>query len=201
MEKLPVFHVKIHKSLFWGQNAIESTGISTFAVLHHSKTQDIIRDAHLKISGGKYMANNELKTEELDKVLDGVSSEEQLQEYLDCYTNKEGYGFCQYFNEYLAEHDVVHAEVIADSNLDKDYATQITNGTRRNPGRDKALALCIAAGMKKDEINRALKLLNISPLYSRNKRDSVLLLCINKEIRKVIYINLELERLGFPILR
>ena len=147
------------------------------------------------------MANNELKTEELDKVLDGVSSEEQLQEYLDCYTNKEGYGFCQYFNEYLAEHDVVHAEVIADSNLDKDYATQITNGTRRNPGRDKALALCIAAGMKKDEINRALKLLNISPLYSRNKRDSVLLLCINKEIRKVIYINLELERLGFPILR
>lgn len=104
------------------------------------------------------MANNKLKTEELDKVLDSVSSEEQLQEYLDRYTNKEGYGFCQYFNEYLAEHDIVHAQVIADCNLDKDYATQITNGTKRNPGRDKALALCIAAGMKKDEINRAMKL-------------------------------------------
>lgn len=40
------------------------------------------------------MANNKLKTEELDKVLDSVSSEEQLQEYLDRYTNKDGYGFC-----------------------------------------------------------------------------------------------------------
>ena len=69
------------------------------------------------------MANNKLKTEELDKVLDSVSSEEQLQEYLDRYTNKDGYGFCQYFNEYLAEHDIVHAQVIADCNLDKDYAT------------------------------------------------------------------------------
>ena len=137
------------------------------------------------------MANNKLKTEELDKVLDSVSSEEQLQEYLDRYTNKEGYG-------YLAEHDIVHAQVIADCNLDKDYATQITNGTKRNPGRDKALALCIAAGMKKDEINRAMKLLKVSPLYSRNKRDSVLL---NKGIRKVIYINLELDRLGLPILK
>lgn len=38
------------------------------------------------------MANNKLKTEELDKVLDSVSSEEQLQEYLDRYTNKDGYG-------------------------------------------------------------------------------------------------------------
>ena len=142
------------------------------------------------------MANNKLKTEELDKVLDSVSSEEQLQEYLDRYTNKDGYGFCQYFNEYLAEHDIVHAQVIADCNLDKDYATQITNGTKRNPGRDKALALCIAAGMKKDEINRAMKLLKVSPLYSRNKRDSVLLMHINKGIRKVIYINLELDRLG-----
>lgn len=53
------------------------------------------------------MVKNKLKTEELDKVLDGVSSEKQLQEYLDRYTNKEGYGFCQYFNEYLAEYDVV----------------------------------------------------------------------------------------------
>lgn len=35
------------------------------------------------------MANNKLKTEELDKVLDSVSSEEQLQEYLDRYTNKD----------------------------------------------------------------------------------------------------------------
>lgn len=147
------------------------------------------------------MANNKLKTEELDKVLDSVSSEEQLQEYLDRYTNKEGYGFYQYFNEYLAEHDIVHAQVIADCNLDKDYATQITNGTKRNPGRDKALALCIAAGMKKDEINRAMKLLKVSPLYSRNKRDSVLLMHINKGIRKVIYINLELDRLGLPILK
>lgn len=147
------------------------------------------------------MENNKLKTEELDKVLDSVSSEEQLQEYLDLYTNKDGYGFCQYFNEYLAEHDAVHAQVIADCNLDKDYATQITNGTKRNPSRDKALALCIAAGMKKDEINRAMKLLKVSPLYSRNKRDSVLLLHINKGIRKVIYINLELDRLGLPILK
>ena len=90
--------------------------------------------------------------------------------------------------------------MIADCNLDKDYATQITNGTKRNPGRDKALALCIAAGMKKDEINRAMKLLNVSPLYSRNKRDSVLLLQISKGIHKIIYINMELERLGLPIL-
>lgn len=102
------------------------------------------------------MENNKLKTEELDKVLDSVSSEEQLQEYLDRYTNKDGYGFCQYFNEYLAEHDAVHAQVIADCNLDKDYATQITNGTKRNPSRDKALALCIAAGIKKDTEDAAV---------------------------------------------
>ena len=60
--------------------------------------------------------------------------------------------------------------MIADCNLDKDYAARCTNGTKRNPGRDKALALCIAAGMKKSNQQSDETAEGISAVFQKQRK-------------------------------
>ena len=59
-------------------------------------------------------------------------------------------GFSQYFCEFLAFRNMVLAEVVKKSGINKNYVYQIVNGSK-NPSRDKVIALCIAAGMNFSE--------------------------------------------------
>ena len=66
------------------------------------------------------------------------------------------------------------------------------NGSKR-PGRDKILALCIAAGLDLKETKRALESAGEAPLYSRNKRDAIILYAINNRL-DIIGLNDLLEK-------
>lgn len=52
----------------------------------------------------------------------------------------------------------------------------------KNPGRDKVLALCLAAQMNYDETQRALVLADVGKLYPRRKRDSIIIFALNQKL-------------------
>ena len=60
-------------------------------------------------------------------------------------------------------------------------AYQILNGSK-NPGREKVLALCIAAGMNYEETQRALTLANLGKLYPRRKEDSIVIFALEHKL-------------------
>ena len=107
--------------------------------------------------------------------------------------------FTEYFNKYIFEHDLVLADVIRDSLISKDYAYQLVNG-RKKPTKDRVIALCVAAGMSFDEINRALKICNVGTLYSKTERDTAITLCLHNNIKSVDEINAFLYEHNLPIL-
>ena len=73
------------------------------------------------------------------------------------------------------------ADVIHGSQLDRNYAYQIFSGTRK-PTRDKLLALGFGMGLSIEEMQNVLKTSEYPVLYVKNKRDSIILFGLDKQI-------------------
>lgn len=81
----------------------------------------------------------------------------------------------------------IEDEDYLDNYLDRTYGYQVLNGTKK-PSRDKILQLCIGGSFSLKETNKVLKLGNCGELYSKNTRDAVIILGINKKLN-VLQIN------------
>ena len=81
--------------------------------------------------------------------------------------------------EMLETHNMSKAEAIKASNVNEVYGYQIFKGLK-NPSRDKILTLCLGMEMTLAEAQRLLKVAGLGELYSRNRRDAVIIFCINK---------------------
>lgn len=127
-------------------------------------------------------------TKETDRFLE-THSPEEFSSYLTGDYISEYKDITDYLNSYMASHSLEVSEVIKNSQLDRFYANQILNGTRKNPGRDKLIPLCLAMHMNLEETNRALKISKAGTLYSKDKRDAVIILCINRKIFSVQKVN------------
>ena len=96
---------------------------------------------------------------------------------------------------------MVHAQVklsdiVTRSHLSKDYAYPILSGTRKNPSRDRIIALCIGAQMSLSETQRALEIAKAGILYPKDNRDAALIVCLNEKQYDIIKINAFLESHG-----
>lgn len=89
--------------------------------------------------------------------------------------------------------------IIKRSNMDRNYAYQILNGTKSNPSRDKILMLAIGMELSLNETRKLLKVSELSDLYVRNPRDSIIMFCIDKH-DSVIATNECLQSFGVDIL-
>lgn len=79
----------------------------------------------------------------------------------------------------LDEKGLKKAPVIRDAQIGETYAYQIFSGTRNKPDRNYILALCIAMGLDAHETRRALCLGNVGDLYAKNRRDAIILFCVD----------------------
>ena len=79
-----------------------------------------------------------------------------------------------YLNNLLHEHGLTVQDVVVGCNLDRSYAYQLFNGTRK-PTRDFLLKLSFLLGLPEDEVQRLLKIAGRQPLYARNRRDAAIL--------------------------
>jgi transcriptional regulator with XRE-family HTH domain len=130
---------------------------------------------------------NEKTTERLDKILHTINindftkySNDELGEALPSLSD--------YLNECIAKRNLLIADVVKRSGLSRDYAYAILNGNRKNPTKDRIIALCLAIGLNLTETQRALKLCGMV-LYSKNKRDAAIIICINTEIYDIAQVN------------
>lgn len=121
-----------------------------------------------------------LTTDELLKQLRSANSKSQLAKYTsELPTHSCAGSFAEYFTDYLKQHQLSESEIIRLSLIQRNYAYQILNGTK-NPGREKVLALCLAAGMNYEDTQRALTLAGLGKLYPRRPEDSVIIFAIER---------------------
>lgn len=102
----------------------------------------------------------------------------------------------EYLNLLIAEHTTTAADAARRSNVSKNYIYNILNGERKNPSRDKILALCVGIGASFAQTNRALELAKYAPLYPKDERDVRIAVAINKGMTDVTNLNLQLEEYG-----
>lgn len=123
---------------------------------------------------------NKHTTEKLTEVLMTVDGSEGLHDYIEKLDEESSFGsFQEYFNSLSQVKNISRADLIKRTNIDRSYGYQILRGTR-SPGRDKVILLCIAAGIGLHETQRALRTAGEQILYSRNRRDAILMFVLNE---------------------
>ena len=121
-------------------------------------------------------------TDELLKILHSTHSVSELNKYTENLSEQsENLSLSEYFTTFLRLHNILESDLIRSSQIQRNYAYQILSGTK-NPGRDKVLALCLAAHMNYDETQRALALGGVGKLYPRRKRDSIIIFALNQKL-------------------
>lgn len=134
----------------------------------------------MNITNDKSKEKSALTTQELLKILHATRSVSELQNYAKNLPSNSGFHtFSEYLCHILRERDITESTLIRDSQIQRTYAYQILNGTK-NPGRDKVIALCLAAHMNLDETQRALTLADLGQLYPRRHRDSILIFALEQ---------------------
>ena len=119
-----------------------------------------------------------IPTSELLKQLNNANN---LNEY---FKQNQEYFLDNTISEYLynvfAEKCLVKSRVFRKAEIDEIYGYQIFSG-KKNPSRNTLIAICI-------EIQSALKIAGYATLYSKSKRDSIIIFGINNS-KEVCEIN------------
>ncbi len=128
------------------------------------------------------MKQESLSTEELLKLLDSSLGTSELDQYVSQLPPADtSRTFSSYINQLLTEKHLQSADVIRDSQIQRNYGYQILDGTK-NPGRDKVIAICLSASCTLEETQRALALAGAGALYPKKIRDSILIFALNRQL-------------------
>lgn len=137
-------------------------------------------------------------TGRLTEILMGVKTDKRAEAYINKYATEYYGSFSEFFNNYIERNDLVLADIIKNSSINKNYVYQIVHGSKQG-SRDKLLALCIGAGMNFTMTNRALKAGGKNPIDPRNPRDARIAVCINQGMNNVLKVNIILEENGMEL--
>lgn len=112
-------------------------------------------------------------TEELNHELAEAEGVEGFLE--DNRENFREYTLSEYLSLLMEEKQMTKAEVIIKSQLEQIYAYHIFAGRKKNPARNKILALALALELTPEEAQRLLYYAGCERLYVRSPWDSVIL--------------------------
>ncbi|MDD7307752.1 MAG: hypothetical protein PUG78_05000 [Eubacteriales bacterium] len=104
--------------------------------------------------------------------------------------------FSQYLREYMHQNNIAVADVMKNSGINRNYGYNIINGTRKKPGRDKVIALCIGAGMDIDHIQYSLAVAGFCALNPRDERDVRIAAAALRGTKDILRLNIYLEEHG-----
>lgn len=79
----------------------------------------------------------------------------------------------------LDEKGLKRIDVIREAGLNETFGYQIFVG-QRNPSRDKVLQIAFAMRLDLRETNRLLRMAGVSDLYCKNRRDAIVIFCLDK---------------------
>lgn len=100
----------------------------------------------------------------------------------------------EYLSSLLEAKHLKRSQVVHRADLNETFGYQIFTG-KRNPSRNKVLQIAFAMALTLRETNRALEAAGVSSLYSKNRRDAIVIFCLERgcSLQKV---NEELYRFG-----
>lgn len=141
-------------------------------------------------------------TKSLEKAIKALETDAQIDDYL-CrqLDDREIKYFYQYLHQIADAKKTPMSQVVARSKVNKNYVYNITGGVKRNPGRDKIIALCIGACMNYGETNKALEIGGYCRLNPREERDVRIAVAINTRQYDVVKINASLVKNGLQPLK
>ena len=132
-------------------------------------------------------------TRNLGDILSKIDNTAEMEKYFDNPKITDSFNsFIDYLRSIIEAKKITDSELITKSGIEKSYYYQIMKGSR-NPGRDKVIRLCIAAGLTNRETTRTLELSGNAPLYPKNRRDIIITVGINQHA-SVDDINLLLDK-------
>lgn len=140
-------------------------------------------------------------TRSLSRILERINDEGEASGFITDYGDREPAYFYEYLNEVIAEKQLKLSQVISASGISRNYVYNILNGDKKNPGRDKVIALCVGAAMSYSQTQRALELAKAAPLYPKDPRDVRIAVAINSGIGDVTELNLLLDRYNLAPLK
>ena len=88
-------------------------------------------------------------------------------------------GLSGYLNQLLEEKGLKRADVVRAAGINETFGYQIFKGQRK-ASRDKVLQLAFALGCDVVETNRLLKAAGVNELYCKDRRDAIVLFCIDR---------------------
>lgn len=139
--------------------------------------------------------------ENANKILATIKTDKEVELFICQHVRQRKYNyFYEYLNAVVMKNALNISEVMDRSGINKNYGYNITNGTRKYPGRDKVIALCMGAGMTYFETQKALAIAKMGMLYFQDERDVRIVAAINNGIRDVLKVNIILEEHGLPSL-
>lgn len=136
-------------------------------------------------------------TEDINEMLKSRKSfgnfiEENQDEFIDT-------SLSQDLSLFISKTSLSLADVARLSGVEKSYVSGIFSGKRKNPSRDRLLAICLAMQLSLDEVKALLKNNSYPPLYPRIIRDSVISYALVNR-HSLSSLNSQLLSLNLPIL-
>ncbi len=128
-----------------------------------------------------------------EKIMAEIRNTEQLNDYINNYCVPYGRRFHEMLNDTIIRNDLKVADVMRASGININYGYNIVNGARKNPGRDKIIALCIGSGMNFRETQAALDAAGLARLYYRSERDVRIAAALNNKVCDVFQVNMDLS--------
>lgn len=129
-----------------------------------------------------------------EELLGELLSTEDLDKYLD-ERDLGNLTLAEYLQQLLDKKGLQRSRVVRMADLNATYGYEIFQGMSRKPSRDKVLQIIFAMALTLREANRVLTLAGVSALYPKNRRDAIIIFCLDRgsSLQKV---NDELYRFG-----
>lgn len=137
--------------------------------------------------------SHEPTTRQLEHTLLEIDDTASLGQYLETIDRLPQYNsFMDYFRTLERVQNMTSSDLQKASAIERSYFYHVLDGSK-NPGRDKILRLCLAAGLDEDETRRALEAGGAQILYARSRRDAVIQYAIVNHL-SVMETNILLEQ-------
>lgn len=141
----------------------------------------------------------EKSTDEVEKLLETMKPG-QLENFYkenNRYMRDSQKAFYFYMKDIVETKNILLKDMYIWAGVSESYGEKIIRMEKHTRNRDLIIRLCIAGHFSLAEVNKALKLYGMNPLYAKDKRDACLIVAIHNRVFHLMDIDDMLEKQGF----
>ena len=136
------------------------------------------------------------KTSDIDNLINNITPDQ-----IDSFYQENGKhmasddkAFYYFMKDTIEAKNILLKDIYMQADVTESYGEKIIRMEKHTKNRDLIIRLCLAGHFSLIETNRALKLYGMSPLYSKNKRDALIIVLINNRVFRIHDVNDNLQK-------